>query len=96
MRRVAASWLQTEVMDASAGQLQARAASPSLLKLSTTLLAKAQQRLVQAIKGLALVRKLRPLPTPVQIASRLAEKERPVKTGPRGCRFSGVPAAMLN
>lgn len=95
IRRIAASWLQTEFMDATAGQLQARGAGASVLKLSTTLLGRAQQRLIQAIKGLALVRTLRPALAPLQVASRITEEKRPAKL-PSGGRFAEPPVGVLN
>lgn len=97
IRRIAASWLQTEYLDAHAGQMQARGSGPALLKLASVQLSGAQQRLLQAIKGLALVRKLlRPAPAPVEIARRLEGNSQATSKRPTGGRFAEVPAVALN
>jgi hypothetical protein len=74
VERVVACWLQVHYADASYAQL--KGAGPAQHAVALRRQDSAQRRYLQAVKSLATVRKLRPAPAPVEIATRLGGQER--------------------
>jgi hypothetical protein len=72
VERVVVGWLQTSYADVHLAQVKNHGPDPARVRAATHLLDRAQQRYLAAIRQLAVVRKLlRPLPSPIEIASRL-------------------------